>query len=63
MYTSTLLLLAGSLLPLTSAGYQLQDDYSAGNFFDMFDFYTVRCSLVVVLVLTLQRVMIRLMVT
>lgn len=24
------------------AGYTLQDDYSGSNFFDMFDFFTVR---------------------
>lgn len=41
MQTSTLLTLAG-LITLGTAGYVLEDDYSASSFFNMFEFFTVR---------------------
>ncbi|MDI1488190.1 MAG: hypothetical protein OHK93_007464 [Ramalina farinacea] len=40
MHYSTLLLGAAGLAPLTFAGYTIQDDYSAANFFNMFTFDT-----------------------
>ena len=42
MLASSLILttLAG-LVPLSTAGYVLEDDYSVNNFFSMFDFFTV----------------------
>ena len=42
MHVSTLLYGAASLLPFAQAIYQVQDDYSGNNFFDMFRFDTVR---------------------
>jgi hypothetical protein len=40
MLATTLITLSG-LVSLSTAGYTLQDDYSTGNFFSMFDFFTV----------------------
>lgn len=40
MFTSTTLLALSGLACLSNAGYTLQDDYSASNFFSMFDFFT-----------------------
>jgi NADH:ubiquinone oxidoreductase subunit 5 (subunit L)/multisubunit Na+/H+ antiporter MnhA subunit len=43
MWTSSILVtLVGLLVPFSTAGYVLQDDYSADQFFSMFDFFTVR---------------------
>ena len=38
----TTLLAAGGLVRLASAAYSLTDDYSGNNFFNMFNFETVR---------------------
>lgn len=43
MSSATLFLAAlAALVPLSTAGYVLEDDYSMDKFFSMFEFFTVR---------------------
>jgi hypothetical protein len=41
MLVSSIFLSLAGLIPLSTAGYVLQDDYSVDKFFSMFDFFTV----------------------
>lgn len=41
MLPSKLLISLAGLIPFSTAGYVLQDDYSIDKFFSMFEFFTV----------------------